>query len=52
MITRSRAHRTDRATFRNIRKQQKYIDVVDHVEGHYNMIQYNKHQHPTRTFLN
>ena len=43
MIKRSRANRTERATFRNIRNEHKFIDVVHHGDGHYYMIQYIKH---------
>ena len=43
MIRRSRANRTERATFRNIRNEHKFIDVVHHGDGHYYMIQYIKH---------
>ena len=35
MIKRSRANRTERATFRNIRNEHKFIDVVHHGDGHY-----------------
>ena len=49
MIKRSRANRTERATFRNIRNEHKFIDVVHHGDGHYYMIQYIKHELPERT---
>lgn len=52
MIKRSRANRTERATFRNIRNEHKYIDVVHHGDGHYYMIQYIKHDFPERTVIN
>jgi hypothetical protein len=52
MIKRSRANRTERATFRNIRNEHKFIDVVHHGDGHYYMIQYIKHEFPERTVVN
>ena len=52
MIKRSRANRTERATFRNIRNEHKFIDVVHHGDGHYYMIQYIKHELPERTVVN
>lgn len=52
MIKRSRANRTERATFRNIRNEHKFIDVVHHGDGHYYMIQYIKHELPERTVAN
>lgn len=38
MIKRSRANRTERATFQNIRNEHKFIDVVHHGDGHYYMM--------------
>ena len=51
MIKRSRANCTERATFRNIRNEHKFIDVVHHGDGHYYMIQYIKHEFPDRTVV-
>lgn len=52
MIKRSRANRTERATFRNIRNEHKFIDVVHYGDGHYYMIQYIKHEFLERTVVN
>lgn len=52
MIKRSRANRTERATFQNIRNEHKFIDVVHHGDGHYYMIQYIKHELPKGTVVN
>lgn len=47
-----RANRTQRATYQNIRNENKFIDVVHHGDGHYYMIQYIKHEFPERTVVN
>lgn len=52
VIKRSRANRTTRATYRNIRNEHKFIEVVHHGDGHYYMIQYMKHELPERTIVN
>ena len=52
MIKRSRANKTEKATFQNIRNEHKYIDVVHHGDGHYYMIQYIKHDFPEITVIN
>ena len=44
MAKRSRANRTEKATYQNIRNEHKYIDVVHHGDGHYYIIQYIKHE--------
>lgn len=49
MAKRSRANRTEKATYQNIRNEHKYIDVVHHGDGHYYIIQYIKHELPERT---
>lgn len=49
---RSRANRTEKATYRNNRNEHKFIDVVHHGDGHYYMIQYIKHELPERTVVN
>ena len=46
MVKRSRANRTEKATYRNNRNEHKFIDVVHHGDGHYYMIQYIKHELP------
>ena len=48
MAKRSRANRTEKATYQNIRNEHKYIDVVHHGDGHYYIIQYIKHELPER----
>ena len=52
MAKRSRANRTEKATYQNIRNEHKYIDVVHHGDGHYYIIQYIKHELPERTVVN
>ena len=52
MAKRSRANRTEKATYQNIRNEHKYIDVVHHGDGHYYIIQYIKHELPERTVGN
>ena len=42
MAKRSRANRTEKATYQNIRNEHKFIDVVHHGDGHYYIIQYIK----------
>ena len=49
MAKRSRANRTEKATYQNIRNEHKFIDVVHHGDGHYYIIQYIKHEFPERT---
>ena len=44
MAKRSRANRTEKATYQNIRNANKFIDVVHHGDGHYYLIQYMKHE--------
>ena len=44
MAKRSRANRTEKATYQNIRNEHKFIDVVHHGDGHYYIIQYIKHE--------
>ena len=51
-VIRSRANRTEKATYRNNRNEHKFIDVVHHGDGHYYMIQYIKHELPERTVVN
>ena len=51
MAKRSRANRTEKATYQNIRNEHKYIDVVHHGDGHYYIIQYIKHELPERTVV-
>ena len=51
-VVRSRANRTEKATYRNNRNEHKFIDVVHHGDGHYYMIQYIKHELPERTVVN
>ncbi len=38
MAKRSRANRTEKATYQNIRNEHKFIDVVHHGDGHYYII--------------
>lgn len=52
MTKRSRANKTEKATFRNNRNEHKFIDVVHHGDGHYYMVQYIKHELPERTVIN
>ena len=52
MAKRSRANRTEKATYQNIRNEHKYIDVVHHGDGHYYIIQYIKHELLERTVVN
>ena len=47
MAKRSRANRTEKATYQNIRNEHKFIDVVHHY-----IIQYIKHEFPERTVVN
>lgn len=49
MAKRSRAGRTEKATFQNIRNSNKYIEVVHHGDGHYYAIQYIKVTRPDGT---
>lgn len=48
----SRANRTQRATYQNIRNKNKFIDVVHHGDGHYYAIQFMKYETPGRTVVN
>lgn len=52
MAKRSRANRTEKATYQNNRNEHKFIDVVHHGDGHYYIIQYIKHEFPERTVVN
>lgn len=52
MAKRSRANRTEKATYQNNRNEHKFIDVVHHGDGHYYIIQYIKHEFPERTVIN
>jgi hypothetical protein len=52
MAKRSRANRTEKATYQNIRNANKFIDVVHHGDGHYCLIQYMKHETPNGTVVN
>ena len=52
MAKRSRANRTEKATYQNNRNEHKFIDVVHHGDGHYYIIQYIKHEFPEITVIN
>lgn len=52
MTKKSRANRTEKATFQNIKNEHKFIDVVHHGDGHYYMVQYIRHDLPEGTVIN
>lgn len=51
-IKRSRANRTVKTTYQNIRNENKYVEVVHHGDGHYYMLQYMKWVLPGKTVVN